>query len=113
MNSPSTENAKTFALITGASEGIGQELAKCFARHKHPLVLVSRSEEKLKRLAAEISSAHGVRVSCIARDLSVPNGAPELHRKVEELGLAIGFLVNNAGVGTYGSRKRTSGASCA
>ena len=102
MNSPSTENAKTVALITGASEGIGQELAKCFARRKHPLVLVARGEEKLKRLAAEISSVHGVRVSCIARDLSDPDGAPELHGKVEELGLEIGFLVNNAGAGTYG-----------
>jgi len=102
MNSPSTKNAKTVALITGASEGIGQELAKCFARHKHPLVLVARSEERLKRLADEIASTHGVRVSPIAQDLSVPDGAAKVHEKVRELGLAIDFLVNNAGVGTFG-----------
>jgi len=102
MNSPVLENAKTVALITGASEGIGHELAKRFAEHGHHLVLVARSEEKLKRLAGEISSAYGVRVSSIAQDLSVPDSAPKVHRKVEELGLAIDFLVNNAGVGTYG-----------
>ena len=102
MNSSVLANAKTVALITGASEGIGHELAKRFAEHGHHLVLVARSEEKLKRLAGEISSAYGVRVSSIAQDLSVPDSAPKVHRKVEELGLAIDFLVNNAGVGTYG-----------
>jgi len=99
MNSPASENV---ALITGASEGIGYELAKCFAGHKHHLVLVARSEEKLKRLAGEISSAHGVRVGYIAQDLSVPDGALKVHKKVQELGLAIDVLVNNAGVGIFG-----------
>jgi len=99
MNPPASENV---ALITGASEGIGRELAKCFAGHKHHLVLVARSEEKLKRLAGEISSAHGVRVSCLAQDLSVPDGALKVRKRIEELGLAIDVLVNNAGVGTFG-----------
>src|SRR5438309_6834353 len=102
MNSPVLENAKTVALITGASEGIGHELAKRFAEHGHHLVLVARSEEKLKRLAGEISSAHGVRVGYIAQDLSVPDGALKVHKKVQELGLAIDVLVNNAGVGIFG-----------
>jgi len=102
MNSPALENAKTVALITGASEGIGRELAKCFARHKHDLVLVARSEEKLKRLAGEISAAYRVRVSSIAQDLSVSDSAPRVRKKVQDLGLAIDFLVNNAGVGTFG-----------
>ncbi|HEY6241600.1 MAG TPA: SDR family oxidoreductase [Burkholderiales bacterium] len=102
MNSPVPESAKTVALITGASEGIGHELAKCFAARGHRLVLVARSEEKLGRLARDISSAHGVRVDCIAQDLSLPEGAAKVREKVGELGLAIDFLVNNAGVGTYG-----------
>ncbi len=102
MNSPASENVKTVALITGASEGIGRELAKCFAGHKHHLILVARSEEKLKRLAGEISSAHGVRVSSIVQDLSDPDGAPNVRKRVQELSLAVDFLVNNAGVGTYG-----------
>jgi short-subunit dehydrogenase len=102
MNSPSPESPKTVALITGASEGIGYELAKCFARHKHHLVLVARREEKLERLATEISSAYGVRVSWIAQDLSDPDSAPNVRKRVQESGLAIDFLVNNAGVGTYG-----------
>ncbi len=99
MNAPASEHV---ALITGASEGIGHELAKCFARHKHDLVLVARSEEKLKRLAGEISLAHGVRVSYIAQDLSVPDSALKVRKKVQELGLAIDVLVNNAGVGMFG-----------
>src|SRR6266568_282065 len=102
MNSPASENVKTVALITGASEGIGRELAKCFAGHKHHLILVARSEEKLKRLAGEISTAHGVCGSSIVQDLSDPDGAPNVRKRVQELSLAVDFLVNNAGVGTYG-----------
>ncbi|HMG60267.1 MAG TPA: SDR family oxidoreductase [Burkholderiales bacterium] len=99
MNSRLSESV---VLITGASEGIGHELTKCFAAHKHPLVLVARNEEKLKRLGGEIASAHGVRVSHIAQDLAVPDGAFKVRKRVEELGLAIDVLVNNAGVGTFG-----------
>jgi hypothetical protein len=99
MNRPAPERV---ALITGASDGIGRELAKCFAGHKSHLVLAARGEEKLKRLAGEISSAHGVHVSWIAVDLSDPDGARKLHEKVRELGFAVEFLVNNAGVGTFG-----------
>jgi uncharacterized protein len=108
MNSSASGNVKTVALITGASEGIGHELAKCFARHKHDLVLVARSEEKLERLAGELSSVHGVRVNFIAQDLSDPGSAPSVRKRVQELGLAIDFLVNNAGVGTYGMFAETN-----
>jgi short-subunit dehydrogenase len=102
MNSPAPESTEAVALITGASDGIGRELAWCFARRGHRLVLVARSEEKLERLAGEISSAHGVRVSCIAQDLSVADGALKVRNKVRQSGLAIDVLVNNAGVGTFG-----------
>lgn len=99
MNRPVPDRV---ALITGASDGIGRELAKCFAAHKNHLVLVARGEEKLKHLAGEISSAHGVHVSCVSLDLSDPDGARKLHQKVLELGFTVEFLVNNAGVGTFG-----------
>jgi len=102
MNSPTLENAETTVLVTGASEGIGYELAKCFARRGHPLVLVARNEDKLKRFAAEISSAHGVHVRYITQDLSAPDAAAKVRDKVAELGLAIDILINNAGVGTFG-----------
>ena len=60
----------TVALITGATEGIGYELAKCFARDRHDLVLVARNTENLEQVASEISASCGVRVSIIAQDLS-------------------------------------------
>ncbi len=95
-------NAPTVALITGASEGIGYELAKCFARERHNLVLVARNEEKLKSVAAEISSAYGVQVSYIVQDLSDADAARQVFEEVQKQGMAIDFLVNNAGTGTYG-----------
>lgn len=90
------------ALVTGATEGIGYELAKCFAHDGHDLVLVARSREKLERVAAEISSSCGVRVSTIVQDLSVQEGAGRVFDEVRRMRIAVDFLVNNAGVGTYG-----------
>jgi short-subunit dehydrogenase len=92
----------TVALITGATEGIGYELAKCFARDRHDLVLVARNREKLERVASEISASCGVRVSTIVQDLSVQEGARRVFDEVRSQGVAVDFLVNNAGVGTYG-----------
>jgi len=92
----------TVALITGATEGIGYELAKCFARDRHDLVLVARNKEKLERVASEISASCGVRVSTIVQDLSVQEGARRAFDEVRSQGVAVDFLVNNAGVGTYG-----------
>jgi len=92
----------TTALVTGATEGIGYELAKCFARDRHGLILVARSKEKLERAASEISASCGVHVSAIAQDLSVQDGARRLFDEVRSRQIAVDFLVNNAGVGTYG-----------
>lgn len=92
----------TVALVTGATEGIGYELAKCFARDRHDLVLVARNREKLERVTAEISSSCGVRVSTIVQDLSIHDGAGRVFDEVRRQGVTVDFLVNNAGVGTYG-----------
>ena len=102
MNAPGSNNPRGVALITGASNGIGYELAKCFARDRHDLVLVARGEEQLKKAAGEIAAAYGVRASSIVRDLSAPDGARQVFDDVRKLGIPIDFLVNNAGVGTYG-----------
>lgn len=102
MNASGSNNARGVALITGASDGIGSELARCFARDRHDVVLVARNEEKLKSVATEIASAYGVRVSHIVQDLSAPDGARNLVDEVRKRGIAVDFLVNNAGVGTYG-----------
>jgi short-subunit dehydrogenase len=90
------------ALITGASSGIGLELAREFAKHRTDVVLVARNEKKLQETAQELTSTYGVKAIVIAEDLSRPEGAEELFRKVHLAGLEIGYLVNSAGLGTFG-----------
>jgi uncharacterized protein len=85
-------------LITGASSGIGEELAKCFARHGHKLVLVARSADKLRALAADLKARHGTDVTVLPADLAVPLAADKLAAALQRKGLAVEVLVNNAGV---------------
>lgn len=90
------------ALITGASTGIGLELARVFAREGYDLVLSARNLAALETLAGELSGAHGVAVSAIAADLAVAGAADALAAEVVSAGMEIDVLVNNAGVGLYG-----------
>jgi hypothetical protein len=87
------------ALITGASGGIGYELAKLFARDHHNLVLVARSADKLAQIATELQ-AHGVTVKTIALDLATPLAPKFLFGQLEAI--PIDILVNNAGYGAFG-----------
>jgi len=89
------------ALITGASGGIGYELAKLFARDHHNLVLVARSADKLAQVAAELQS-HGVMVKTIALDLAQPPAPKFLFDQLQREGIAIDILINNAGYGAFG-----------
>lgn len=91
------------ALITGASSGIGMELARLHASRGGALVLVARSEDKLQALAAELRSAHGVRVTVLAKDLAKPSAAQEVHDEVRSAGIAVDYLINNAGFGGQGA----------
>ncbi len=95
------------ALITGASSGIGLELARVFAEHGHDVVLVARSEATLQSLAAELK-ARDVRAHVIVADLSVPGAAKAVVDRVRDLALEIDVLVNNAGYGVYGLFLETS-----
>lgn len=90
------------ALITGASGGIGMELAKVFARHGHSLVLVARSQDKLQVLARELESSFGVRATVIAMDLAAPGGATSLFEQLQQRQVEVDYLVNNAGFGHFG-----------
>lgn len=90
------------ALITGASSGIGLELAKLFAQDGHDLVLVARRGARLRDLAAELASQHRVRSTVIRVDLADPGTPPEIARSVAAAGLEIRYLVNNAGYGLAG-----------
>lgn len=96
------ENPGKFALITGATSGIGYELAKVFASNGHNLVLVARNEENLNNTATEIKQTAEVEVHTITADLFKPEGAKEVYDKTKQLGVAIEYLVNNAGQGEWG-----------
>ena len=88
-------------LITGASGGIGYELAKLFARDHHNLVLVARSADKLTQVATELQT-HGVTVKTVALDLAAPPAPKFLFDQLQREGIVIDILINNAGFGAFG-----------
>lgn len=90
-----------YVLVTGASMGIGYELAKVFAKNGHNLILVSRSQDDLNRAAVEFEQ-EGVAVHTIVKDLIEPRAAFELYEEVRASGLIVDILVNDAGQGQYG-----------
>lgn len=96
---------KETALITGASSGIGRELARVFASEGHDLVLVARRRDKLRALASELTEQHGVAVTALASDLARPNAAQALLRSLRKRKIAVDVLVNNAGVLSNGDFK--------
>ena len=89
------------ALITGASGGIGLELARIHAQKGGNLILVARSEAKLNALAEELSAQHGISVTVIVEDLAQPESAQRIFDQTEKLGLQVDTLINNAGFGGH------------
>ncbi len=88
-----------YALVTGASRGLGRCFACTLAAHGYDLVLIARSSEKLEALASELHSAHGVHVEVITLDLAAPGAGECLADEIERRGRRIDLLVNNAGFG--------------
>src|SRR5258707_839133 len=88
------------ALITGASSGIGLELARVFAREGYELVLTARDGQRLEQISADLKPAV---VKVIAKDLALPEAPLEIHREVSK----VDVLVNNAGFGVFGKFDRT------
>ena len=90
------------ALITGASSGIGKELAHIHAEKGGDLIIVARSEGKLEALKSALESEYGVEVIVIGKDLTQSDAASELYEEVKQAGVRVDYLINNAGFGGRG-----------
>ncbi len=98
---------KKTALITGASSGIGLDFARLFAEGGYDVVLVARTESKLKALADELGTKHGVRALAVAADLADPAAPGRLMERLKAEGMQVDVLVNNAGYAGYGAFAET------
>lgn len=95
-------SSRPLTLITGASSGIGAQLARVFAAHGHELVLVARNAGQLGALAAEIAATGASRPDVVSVDLARPDGAARLAEELGNRGVEPAFVVNNAGFGLVG-----------
>lgn len=100
---------KQTALITGASSGIGLDLARVFAREGWDVVLVARSEDKLRALADSLAKEHGITAHVVPADLAKPDAAIGVLQTLTERNLTVDALVNNAGFGVAGPFVETDG----
>jgi hypothetical protein len=89
------------ALVTGASSGIGREMARLLAARGHAVALVARRADRLEQLAVELRAAHGVEALVLAADLADQTATDGVVDALDERGKAVGILVNNAGFGIY------------
>ncbi|MDD5140235.1 MAG: SDR family oxidoreductase [Verrucomicrobiales bacterium] len=94
---------KETVLITGASSGIGLELAKCFAADGCRLILVARNTEALETLAKELRQAHKIEARVLTADLSLPETPKRIFEELRAAEISVDVLVNNAGFGANGS----------
>lgn len=91
-----------YALITGASSGIGYELAKLFAKDKHNIILIARREDRLKQLSRDLENDYKIKTLVIPKDLSQSQSAQEIYDILKQDDITIEYLINNAGFIVYG-----------
>jgi len=98
-----SEKTKSYALITGASKGIGKSIAYELAKQGYPLLLVARSNEELKALSDDIEFKYGINASILSIDLSINEASQKVTDWVKTNNYQVGILVNNAGYGVWGN----------
>jgi short-subunit dehydrogenase len=92
----------SYALVTGASSGMGYEYAKLFAKDGKNIVVLARSRDKLEGLKRDLENEHGTKVMVLVKDLSDPKAPQEVFSELEKAGINVDMLVNNAGYDVYG-----------
>jgi short-subunit dehydrogenase len=92
----------SYALVTGASSGMGYEYAKLFAKDGKNIVVLARSQDKLEELKRDLEKEHGTKVMVLVKDLADPRAPQEVFSELEKAGIDIDVLVNNAGYDVYG-----------
>ncbi len=97
-----TAHSAKIVLITGASTGIGAELAKCFAQDGYSLILVAQNQERLEAFAQDLYKKYRVRIKTFTKDLSKRKSSEEMYEELLKHNLEVDILVNNVGVGLYG-----------
>jgi hypothetical protein len=91
------------ALVTGASAGIGVDLAECFAEDGYDVILAARTESALREVADRLAKAYQITATPIAADLGAIGGGKKLAEEIEKRGLSVDVVVNNAGYGQAGA----------
>lgn len=108
MATVNQENRNKYAVITGATSGIGYELAKLFAQDSYNLILVARNEERLQGVTDQLKQQFSIEVTPIAKDLFKPGAAQEVYEQVKGMSITVNVLVNDAGQGEWGPFVETS-----
>ncbi len=95
-------NNPNFALVTGASQGLGKVFAQALAARKQNVILVARSRDKLESLASELKGSHSILAEALEFDLASPSAGLRLAEQLRDRKLGVNLLVNNAGFGVRG-----------
>ncbi len=102
METQNSPNSGKTALVTGATSGIGRELANLFAKDGYNLVLVARGDDSLQQVAQTYEHQFGIKTTIIAKDLADDQAGQQIYDQVAQEGIQVDVLVNNAGMGEYG-----------